>query len=50
MCDYSFRRSYYDGKYKQLVKNNSYLDEKRFNEKEKEIIGDKSDAEIALGF
>lgn len=37
-------------KYKQLVKNNSYLDEKRFNEKEKEIIGDKSDAEIALGF
>jgi hypothetical protein len=37
-------------KYKQMVKNNSYLDEDRFNSKQKELIGDKSELEIALGF
>lgn len=37
-------------KYKQLVKNSSYLDEQRFNKKEKELLGEKSDREIALGF
>jgi len=37
-------------KYKQLIKNNSYLDEERFNKKEQELIGEKDDREIALGF
>jgi hypothetical protein len=37
-------------KYKQLVKNNSYLDEKRFNEKERKLIGNKNDRQIAMGF
>ena len=37
-------------KYKQLVKNNSYLDEERFNRKEKELIGEKTHRETALGF
>jgi hypothetical protein len=37
-------------KYKQMVKNNSYLDEERFKKREKELIGDRSEFEIALGF
>ena len=37
-------------KYKQLVKNNSYLDEKRFDAKELELLGDKDERSIALGF
>ncbi len=37
-------------KYKQLVINNSYLDEQRFNQKEKELLSEKTHREIALGF
>ncbi len=37
-------------KYKQLIINNSYLDEQRFNQKEKELIGDKTYRDISLGF
>ena len=37
-------------KYKQLIINNSYLDEERFNKREKELIGEKSHRETALGF
>ena len=37
-------------KYKQLVKNNSYLDELRFNETEQKFIGRKNDREVAIGF
>lgn len=37
-------------KYKQLVKNNSYLDETRFNEKERRLIGNKNSRKIAMGF
>ena len=37
-------------KYKQLVKNNSYLDERRFNERERKLIGNKNGRKIAMGF
>lgn len=37
-------------KYKQLVKNNSYLDETRFNEKERKLMGNKNNRKIAMGF
>ena len=37
-------------KYKQLIKNNSYLDEKRLNEKERRFIGKRGSRDTALGF
>jgi len=36
-------------KYKQLIKN-GYLDEQKFNKKEKELLGEKSYRDVALGF
>ena len=37
-------------KYKQLIINNSYLDEQRFNEKKRELLSEKTHRETALGF
>ncbi len=37
-------------KYKQLIINNSYLDEERFNKIEGELIGEKNERGVAFGF